>query len=812
MNKQKCRIVKVSLFLCAILSPAWGLGQLSGHARFEDREAVVAAQITLNNNRYLALSDEKGYFVFKDLPKGSYTLTLSCLNCTPFQKNIEYTGAPLQLELSIQKRSNVLTQVEVSGNRVNTFNREYLSGVDEFGIYEGKKTEVIDLSKSTANLATNNARQVFAKIPGLNIWESDGAGLQLGIGGRGLSPNRTSNFNTRQNGYDISADPLGYPESYYTPPMEALERIEIVRGAASLQYGTQFGGLLNFRFHKPDTATAMSLRARLSGGSFGFRGLYTAASGSLKGTGLSYFGFFQHRAGNGWRPNSGFEVNTGYLHLRQQLSPTASLSLEYTGMDYLAQQPGGLTDTQFERDPRQSNRARNWFQVKWKLPAATLDWHLNATTAVNIRAFGMISERLALGNLERIHVADLGGNRTLIDNNFRNWGNELRILKKLHWAPQEHTLLLGARYFDGFTTALQGDADGSKQASFEYLNPQNLEGSDFKFNNANIAAFAEYIYRVSERFSITPGLRFEYIQTGAAGYFKQRVLDFAGNIVAETNIAEANARTRRLLLMGIGLSWKNKASSEFYANFSQNYRAINFNDLRVNNPNLIVDPQIGDERGFTLDAGTRGNWRNRINYDVSLFSILYRDRIGQVLRSDLPPLFLDYRYRSNVADARLSGLELYLEADLLNLSRALRGKHSLYAFVNGALIHTRYFNAQEKGIEGNRVEQAPPLNLRWGLNYRYQGFSLAFQMTHVSEHFTDASNARRVTGAVSGIIPAYQVADLSCSWKAKRYGIELSCNNLWNTFYFTRRAEAYPGPGIIPADGRGFYTTLEYNF
>ena len=87
-------------------------------------------------------------------------------------------------------------------------------------------------------------------MSGLNIWESDGAGVQLGIGGRGLSPNRNSNFNTRQNGYDISADPLGYPESYYSPPLEAIERIEIVRGAASLQYGTQFGGMLNFKFKK----------------------------------------------------------------------------------------------------------------------------------------------------------------------------------------------------------------------------------------------------------------------------------------------------------------------------------------------------------------------------------------------------------------------------------------------------------------------------------------------------------------------------------------------------------------------------------
>jgi Fe(3+) dicitrate transport protein len=87
----------------------------------------------------------------------------------------------------------------------------------------------------TANKATNNARQIFAQVVGLTI-SSDG-GLQLSIGGRGLDPNRTSNFNTRQNGYDISADVLGYPESYYATPTEALEEIQVIRGAASLQYG-----------------------------------------------------------------------------------------------------------------------------------------------------------------------------------------------------------------------------------------------------------------------------------------------------------------------------------------------------------------------------------------------------------------------------------------------------------------------------------------------------------------------------------------------------------------------------------------------
>ena len=127
------------------------------------------------------------------------------------------------------------------------FNIRKLRAIEGVMITQGKKTEAMDLATTNANKAVNLSRQIYAKIPGLNIWESDGAGLQLGLGGRGLNPNRNSNFNTRQNGYDISADALGYPESYYSPPSEAIKEIQFIRGAASLQFGPQFGGLINFK-------------------------------------------------------------------------------------------------------------------------------------------------------------------------------------------------------------------------------------------------------------------------------------------------------------------------------------------------------------------------------------------------------------------------------------------------------------------------------------------------------------------------------------------------------------------------------------
>ena len=106
-----------------------------------------------------------------------------------------------------------------------------MNEIEGTSIMSGKKNEVLDLKKLNANLTTNNNRQVYGKIPGVSVWENDGSGIQTAISTRGLSPNLSWEFNVRQNGYDISSDVFGYPEAYYTPPLEAVEKIEIFRGA-----------------------------------------------------------------------------------------------------------------------------------------------------------------------------------------------------------------------------------------------------------------------------------------------------------------------------------------------------------------------------------------------------------------------------------------------------------------------------------------------------------------------------------------------------------------------------------------------------
>ncbi len=761
----------------------------------------------------LDVTGDAGTYEIRGLPPGRYTVLAYFTGKQLATEAVTITNEDVRLDLRLSLPEVELDEIVVSEPLSSSFGLTRLRAVDVEGvaIYEAKKNDVVLIDRITANLATNNSRQVYGRVAGLNIWESDGAGVQLGLGGRGLSPNRNANFNTRQNGYDIAADALGYPESYYTPPTRALERIEIVRGAASLQYGTQFGGLLNFVFRDGPENDPLEIVSAQSAGSYGLINSFNSIGGA---TGpVRYYGFYQYKHSDGWRPNAELDQHTAYASLTFALSPRLSIRPEYTYMHYLAHQPGGLTDAQFDADPRQSTRARNWFRVDWNLFALRADYRFSSRTSLNTRFFGLLAGRDALGNLQRIDRLDAGGNRDLLMDDFRNGGNETRLIHRYPLFNGLSVLLVGTRFYRGFTHRRQGEGPDGAAPAFTYLNPDNLEGSDFDLPSRNASVFAENVFNLTPRFSVTPGVRVEYIQTKADGYYRNTVRDLAGNVLMDERIEERRERTRSFAFFGVGLSYKRGPGLEVYANVSQNYRAINFNDIRVNVGSLEVDPDITDERGYNADLGLRGTRGPVLTYDVSLFHLAYRDRIGTVLRTEPNPRFNNlvdrtFRFRTNVADARIYGVESFAEVDLYKALVDRSAATRLAVFTNLALISAEYVRSREPGIEGNRVELVPRINLRTGVTFGTKRLEVAYQFAYVSEQFSDASNARWTPTAIEGIIPAYHVMDLSAKYTRGRFGLEVGVNNLTNHHYFTRRATGYPGPGIIPAEGRSAYVGL----
>ena len=266
------------------------------------------------------------------------------------------------------------------------------------------------------------------------------------------------------------------------------------------------------------------------------------------------------------------------------------------------------------------------------------------------------------------------------------------------------------------------------------------------------------------------------------------------------------SRKRSLLLAGLGTSYKLK-EIEIYANLSQNYRAINFTDLRVTNPNLEIDTNIMDERGFNADLGIRGIFNDLINYDLTFFYLFYKDRIGAIFQVDSATYRL-YQYRTNVADSRNIGVECLLELDLLKFFNNDDENTRWTWFNNFSLIDARYIDSKEEAINNRMVELVPSFSLKTGMEYKKKNISASIQYSYTAMQYTDATNAKYTASSVSGIIPSYQILDIGVGYEYKKLSLEFGLNNALNEIYFTRRASSYPGPGIIPSDPRNFYLTL----
>ena len=792
------------LFNCYFL---FAQNKVSGNVRFEDKINQSKVSVYDNGKGFLAETDEKGFYSFLTLKKELHLYFVS-ESGELVEKKISIEK-DMTLEVVFTPKIQVLSEVVLNAKKTKVFELKRLKDVEGTTINAGRKTEVVLVEQSMANLASNNSRQIYSQVSGLNIYENDDAGIQLHIGGRGLDPNRTSNFNTRQNGYDISPDVLGYPESYYTPPAEALKEIQIIRGASSLQYGTQFGGLINFVIKSPNPTKPLELISRNTIGSNNLFTNFTSLSGT-KGK-FSYYTFFNFKQGDGFRDNSEFNSKNMFLYLGYQLTDKTSISTEFTYLNYLAQQAGGLSDDMFSKDPLQSNRSRNWFGLDWFLYNLKLKSKLSDHTNFSFSFFGLNAKRNSLGyRSNRVSQIDPMAERDFISGSFNNFGAEARLLTKYTFLNLNSTFLVGSKFYKSNNSGEQGPGSNDSDANFSYAYseyPNYSNQSKYTYPNLNYSVFTENIFYLNDKTSLTPGIRLEFIQTESDGFYRKINVDAAGNVILNESITDQEIRKRSFVLFGVGASYKPFTAIEVYFNASENYRSVTFADISIFNPAYSISPNISDESGSTIDLGVRGDISQLISYDVNVFNLNYNNRIGFIQKADAFGRVKSER--GNVGDAAIYGIESLVDIDLRRIF-LMPESFSLNTFVNTSFITSKYTASQVPGIRGKKIEFVPEKNLKTGVRFGYNNLMLNFQYTYLSSQFTDASNA--TVGNLSGVvgeIPAYSVMDLSLSYSYKKIKGECGINNLQDNHYFTRRATGYPGPGIIPSAPRTVYFTVQ---
>ena len=784
---------------------------ISGAILDEKKQPLAGVSVYLEGTVRGVQSDRTGTYILKDIPAGHYQLVVSLVGFQTFTQEMKLgTGDSQKIDIILQETTLELGEFSISASR-GIRGQGHLPEVADYRIYAGKKNEVIRIGELNANLAMNNSRQIFAKTPGISIWDNDGSGVQLGVASRGLNPNRSWEFNVRMNGYDITPDPMGYPEAYFTPPMEVVEQIEIVRGASSLQYGSQFGGLMNFVLRKPDPSTRFTAETVNTVGSNGLLSSFNYLGGT-EGK-WSYTTYYQRRSGKGWRENGAFQTHHIHLEVNYAASNRLKLGLEMTSMTADTQQPGGLTDVQFATDAQQSTRARNWFSTPWYIPALTAEYLISPKTKVSWKAFGTFAERNSVGFMRPIHVEDDLGNRQVDRDYYTTYGSEVRLSSSYTLFGREHSLVGGLRYFNGHIDRKQLGV-GTSRTDLDYSVAAGPFARDLDFSNTNWAAFVEQVFRFSDRFLMTGGVRLEQIQSTMQGQLNR--------VNGVPQFLEPITRSRSFAIFGAGAEYHVTKTSEFYANLSQAYRPVLISDLTPPATTDIIDPNLTDSRGYNFDLGYRGSWTPALQFDLSYFHLHYADRIGSLAQMD--PNGRITQFRTNLGTSISRGFEGYVEVDPITALFESSRVGYVHLFASLAFVDATYGDfevssvsngqIQKRNLKGNQVENAPRKINRLGATYSYDKFSMTWQWSDIGGAFADASNSVAPNAAATvGLIPAYRVQDLSASWNFwKQHSIKAGVNNLSDARYFTRRAGGYPGPGILPADGRTFYLTAALKF
>ncbi len=671
---------------------------------------------------------------------------------------------------------------------------------DRYGtvLLTGKRTEAVLVDSVGANTAQNVARQVLGRIPGLTVAETEGSGFPSnGIALRGLNPTQSVEMNVRQNGVMIAADPYGYPETYYSPPMEAVERIEIVRGAGGLQFGPQLGGVVNYVMRRGVAARTAAVDVQQTNGSFGLTNTY----GSLGGESgrWRWFTYAQRHTQTGWRPNSDNAQTSAYAALEIAITPTLTASADYSMMRNRIHMPGGLSDAQLESGARQSFRARNWLTSPWNIASVSVDWQpakrlrVQSVTSVlgSSRSLVWRNEDGGPGAFDEIDQAT-GAYvpREVEREGFRNATEELRLLADYRLFGARSSLATGVRWFSG-TMHRQGGGEGTTGSDFNLslIGPYEY---DIRFANANLAAWAENAVHIGSRLTLLPGLRIETLRSRAEGY--------------TDTIFTPQSKTRAVPLGGLGASWIVSATTGLYANVTQAYRPIDYSSLTPVGSVSRIDPALHDTRGVNADLGARGTLADdRVRFDVGVFRLAVNGRIGLVARTDSAGAA--FTERTNVANSVHQGIESYLEVTPL-LARGADGAvgRSITAFNSLALIDAHYTNGE---FNGRRVEYASRVVERAGLTLARGPLGSTLLATVIGSAYGDATNTERSDDAVIGRIPAYTVLDWSATARiGAHWRAQAGVNNVADRHYFTRRTDEYPGPGIIPAIGRSVYLSI----
>jgi Fe(3+) dicitrate transport protein len=657
--------------------------------------------------------------------------------------------------------------------------------------------QLID-SKTLETSRVFDFAEVLRKISGVVIRDEEGFGLRPNIGIRGTNPSRSTKVLLLEDGIPLAYAPYGDNASYYHPPVERFESVEVLKGSGQIEYGpVTVGGVINYLTPNPTDERRFSLKT--IGGNRNFFNGNALLSG--KDFGIGYFVNFNRKQGQGARDNVRTGLNDFSLKVvrtlggRQQLSGKFSILDEDSRVTY-----SGLTLSEYQEDPRQNPFRNDRFEGRRYGFSATHSgvWtsSLSSSTTFYYSRFNRDWWRQSSNSSQRpnrrfvdadcLSMTDLNttcGNEGRL-RNYRTVGLEPRFTAEFNLGATKHEVKFGFRVHGEIQSRLQLNGETP-------LARTGIVAEDNFRRNTALAGFIHHRIRFG-KMAIVSGLRVEDIS------YERR-----------NRINSASGRTKvTQVIPGVGVTFNPTDKTTFFAGVHRGFAPPRTEDIITNSGGLV---DLDSEKSWNYESGVRVRATKAVSLDMTWFRTDYENQIvAASVAGGVGSVF------TNGGKTQHQGMEVSGRFDSM---RAFDTGYNFYV----ALNYTNIWDAKFIGdrfssltgftavsVSGNRIPYAPRNTLNLGLGFEYKNIDVILENNSVSRQFGDDLNtvdpiANGQRGALTG--QTYWNGTVNYKIERLKSTVFVTVKNAFDRTFVVDRSR-----GMIPSSPRLVQSGIKVSF
>jgi Fe(3+) dicitrate transport protein len=699
---------------------------------------------------------------------------ISCLN---YKVNAEDSIVGPEIVMSIPEdsiRTIHMPQIEVLGHK-NLF-KDLPGSVEVIA--------KIELQRINAT----NGNEVFRRIAGIHVTEEEGAGMRANISIRGLDPDRSRNIQMLEDGIPLQLNPYGEPEMYYTPPIERMSSVEVMKGSGQIMFGPQtIGGVINYL--TPDPPASSEGRVNIRTGQYGYFSTLVGYGNSFGKSGfiINYL----HKQAKDLGVSS-FRVDDVTGKFKVALSEKSILGLKFQLYNEISNSTYvGITQPMYDNGeyypvlaPDDELKVRRYalslshkhfFNSKMQLSTTayyytiTRNWRRqdfsSSKTAANQTGVIWGDTTIANGALYM-----LGGGR-LRNRSFDVMGIESRY-------TQEYSL--GSRAKGELAAGFRLLGEKAKDTELNITKTNSWSGTmraDEQRPGLAASGFFHNKFDILNKVNITAGVRFEQ-------YWYQREILFASG---KDTLIRAEEK-QFAFIPGAGINYNPVDKLTLFTGVHRGY-APPVIKTAISNAGEAYD--LGPQMSWNYEFGLRSEPTPGVSLETTMFLMDFSKQIIPVSESSGAA----GTGLINAGQSRHIGVEAGVVADI---GKMFKKNYSLYLGANFTFVDATFskdrFQASGSdtfNIKGNYLPYAPKFlgNITAGYHAPF-GLDIMISGNFIGDQFTDLLNTEIASAnGRTGLIDQYYTLDASASYRITKINsaVNFAVKNLTNNRYIASR-------------------------